>query len=61
MKKKIKDYIGYIDGLLGSKKVDNIDEIISDHLIKIGFFEHERIVHLVVTALFAILSLILFC
>ena len=42
----------------GGKK--NIDKIIEDHLIKIQFYQHERLVHFLVTMLFAILFLITF-
>ena len=42
----------------GGKK--NIDKIIEDHSIKIQFYQHERLVHFLVTMLFAILFLITF-
>ena len=35
-----------------------IDEAISTHLIKVKFFQHERLVHLIVTVLFAIMDII---
>jgi len=40
-----------------SKK--ELNEIISEHLTKIGFFQHERLIHLIVTVLFAILDVIM--
>lgn len=56
MKKYMKEYIESIDKLIESKKIDNIDEVIEEHLLKIGFFQHERLIHFLVTMLFAILS-----
>lgn len=60
MKNYMKEYINKIDKLLKQKEIDNLDEVISEHLIKIRFFSHERLVHLLVTILFALLSLISF-
>ena len=34
----------------------DIDSLINEHLIQIGFFQHERLIHLIVTVLFAILE-----
>ena len=58
MKKYLYDYIKEIDELLESNKKIN-DTIIKDHLIKISFFQHERLIHLLVT-LFYTLFFILF-
>ena len=52
----MKEYINNIDKLIESKKVDKIDEVISEHLIKIGFYQHERLIHFLVTMLFTILT-----
>jgi hypothetical protein len=30
----------------------------NDHLIQIGFFQHERLIHLIVTVLFALMEII---
>jgi len=60
MKKSILDYVKEIDNLLKNKKIDNIDDVIENHLIKTSFYQHERLVHLIVTVLFALLSLISF-
>lgn len=61
MKKRIITYRQKIDALLASP--DNISpdrwsHILQEHLIQIGFFQHERLVHLIVTVTFAILTLI---
>ncbi len=57
MKKYLYDYIKEIDTLLEKDTVE--EDIITKHLIKIEFFQHEREIHLFVTlayALFAIIS-----
>jgi predicted ferric reductase len=59
MKKYINNYLKETDNLL-NKKITISD--IENHLNKINFFSHERLVHLIVTmfsGLFAILFLIL--
>ena len=50
----MKKYIEYIDSLIEKKDKKKYDEIISEHLIKISFFQHERLIHLLVTLFFAI-------
>ena len=57
MKKYLYDYIEEIDKLISSsKKID--DKTISNHLIKINFFQHERMIHLLVTLFYVIMFLI---
>ena len=56
MKNKMKEYIEGIDKLIESKKIDNIDELIEEHLLKIGFYQHERLIHFLVTILFTLLT-----
>lgn len=60
MKNSIIGYVREIDDLLKNKKIENIDDVIDKHLIKISFYQHERFIHLIVTALFATFSLISF-
>lgn len=60
MKNSITEYIKYVDDEL-EKKVD-FKKLKDEHLIKIGFYQHERLIHLLVTlfyALFMLLTLIL--
>ena len=59
MKIYLKDYIKEIDDLLDSKKKITEDDI-NKHLIKIGFFQHERLIHLLVTLFYALMATI-FC
>ena len=57
MKKYLFDYIKEIDNLLNNKeKFDNDD--IQKHLIKIQLFQHERLIHLLVTLFYALLFII---
>jgi hypothetical protein len=55
MAKRIKAYLQYIDELLKQNDAD-FDAEIKKHLTQIQFFMHERLIHLLVTILFAILT-----
>ncbi len=55
MAKRIKAYMAYIDALLADGNADWEKEI-PLHLKQIEFFMHERLIHLIVTVLFAILT-----
>ena len=57
MKIYLRDYIKEIDNLLDSKKKID-DEDIKKHLIKIGFFQHERLIHLLVTLFYALIAIV---
>ena len=57
MAKRIKRYLAYIDGLLERDDVDFGRES-ELHLKQIGFFMHERFIHLIVLVLFAILTVV---
>ena len=57
MKKYLYDYINEIDNLINNKKkIDN--EVINNHLTKISFFQHERLIHLLVTLFYALIFII---
>ncbi len=59
MKKRILAYLDYIDKLLEENSTEtDWDEEIKKHLVQIGFFAHERLVHLIVTVLFALMTII---
>lgn len=61
MKKRILSYRKQVDALLEDKTGEkNWNEILEEHLIQIGFFQHERLIHLIVTVVFAILTLLSF-
>lgn len=64
MKKRILDYRIKIDNLLSesvsneqgvSENTTDWNKIMEEHLVQISFFQHERLVHLIVTALVAVL------
>lgn len=57
MKKRILAYLAYIDSLLEQDNADWEKES-KKHLVQIAFFAHERQVHLIVMALFAIAAII---
>ena len=54
MKKRILAYLAYIDGLLESDEERDWEKEIKLHLDQIGFFMHERLVHLLVFILVAV-------
>lgn len=62
MKKRVLAYLKYIDELIKTDDAD-WDEEIKKHLVQIGFFAHERLVHLIVTVLFALMTTVtmLYC
>ncbi len=57
MAKDLYDYIKYIDNLL-EKNNNNLTKLKEEHLIKIQFFQHERLIHLLVTLFYFIFMLI---
>ena len=57
MKKRVLTYLEYIDKLLEEDGRDWQAEI-KKHLVQIGFYAHERLVHLIVMVLFAIGTII---
>lgn len=54
MKERITKYLKYMDELLEKDNPDNLQEIMDNHMVQIEFFMHERLIHLIVTVLFAI-------
>lgn len=57
MEKRLKDYLKYMEEKT-SGTVSNREEILADLLTQIQFFQHERLIHLIVTVTFAILTLL---
>ena len=57
MEKRILNYRKYIDELLMRDDLD-WETVIKEHLIQISFFQHERLIHLIVTITFAVLEVI---
>ena len=60
MEQRLKNYLKfYGETAGGSRKIEgDKGEFLSQMLIQIGFFQHERLIHLIVTVLFAILAVI---
>lgn len=63
MGKRIKDYVAAMILFAEKFKTENgtvkqnKDEILREMLVQIGFFQHERLIHLIVTVLFAFLTI----
>ena len=59
MKERILSYRNRIDRLLKENSEDtDWNKVMDEHLTQIGFFQHERLIHLIVTVLFAILTFV---
>lgn len=52
MKKSIEEYIKEIDKKILCDK--DLSKLKDEHLIKIGFYQHERLIHLLVTLFYAV-------
>lgn len=57
MEQRILNYRKYIDELLKQDDQD-WETVIKEHLIQVSFFQHERLIHLIVTVTFALLEVI---
>lgn len=56
MGKKLKNYVLYLEALLADRsKIKDIEKLKRDVLTEIGFWQHERLIHLLVTILFSLL------
>lgn len=61
MGKKLKEYIIQLQKLLESgENIENIEELKKELLVEIGFWQHERLIHLLVTILFALMTMAVF-
>ncbi|MBR3312510.1 MAG: hypothetical protein IKG18_00070 [Atopobiaceae bacterium] len=58
MGERLNAYIARIDALLADQPPDtDWERITQEHLVQIGFFQHERLIHLLVTLAFALMEL----
>lgn len=57
MEKRILTYRKYMDELLLQEDAD-WERIREEHLVQVGFFQHERLVHLIVTVIFALFAVL---
>lgn len=59
MKKRILKYRKSIDFLLEQKPEGTCwQEVLQEHLVQISFYQHERLIHLLVTIAFALMTMI---
>lgn len=59
MKRRILEYRKRMDELLEQKTEGTCwQEVLQEHLVQISFFQHERLVHLIVTITFALMTII---
>ena len=64
MEKRILQYRHFMDELVKditqnhNKSRDELEEIRKEHLTQISFFQHERLIHLIVTVTFALLEIL---
>ena len=61
MKKRILDYRKRIDALLAQDADYDWRMVLEEHLTQIAFFQHERLIHLIVTVTFAVLTMLSAC
>lgn len=54
MKKMISEYIDYFEKKISSGEIDS--SLVDDLLIKISFFQHERLIHFLVTMLVTVIT-----
>lgn len=60
MEKRILGYRKYMDELLLRDDAD-WERVRAEHLTQISFFQHERLIHLIVTVIFALLTMLAIC
>lgn len=58
MRKNLAEYIKYVEGININEKVK--DEVLNEILINIGFWQHERLVHLIVSFFTGIAMVLVF-
>ena len=59
-KNRLKPALAYYEGLVGRKDLtaEEAREEMARLLVQIGFFQHERLIHLIVTVLFGLATVI---
>lgn len=59
MEKRLKSYLEYYRRVAeGEEEAGNTGAFLSEMLVQIQFFQHERFIHLIVTVLFALLAVL---
>ena len=49
MEKRILGYVRYIDSILAESSIQDVESLKKEHLVQLSFFQHERLIHLIVT------------
>lgn len=49
MRENLKQYNEYLDEIIEKKDIKNKEELLDEILTQIKFFQHERLIHLIVT------------
>lgn len=57
MKKRILAYRMGVDRLLADGAEHDWNDVMEEHLQQVAFFQHERLIHLIVTVTFALLEM----
>ena len=61
MRKRMTDYMKQMDEVLSTEKAQtDYEKLRAEYLIQIQFFQHERLIHLIVTCLFAVMAIAVF-
>ncbi len=60
MADRIRQYMNYVNQILEDEEERDWEEEMQKHLVQIAFFAHERLIHLVVTVLFALMTTMVF-
>lgn len=58
MKKYLEQYIAMLEKFLQEGKISNFEYIKAEHIKQIEFIQHERLIHFLVTMMFAIIEFI---
>ena len=59
MEKRLKQYLEFYRSVaVGEKEIGERESFRREMLVQIQFFQHERLIHLIVTVLFALLAVI---
>lgn len=57
MRESLSNYLNKIDKIINEKNIKD-KEIINDHLTQIQIFQHERLIHLIVTVFVGLISIL---
>ncbi len=58
MREYMKEHINLVDNYIKEEKYNDLPTFLENHLTKIAFFQHERLIHLLVTLFYACFTII---